>query len=179
MSRRIERYIELVNQVTTSEVINDETIGRILCLDLGEKRIGVAISDETRTIARSYQVFNRSSRAGDFEQIAHIIAENCVNLVVVGLPTLADGGEGDKATWARDYASDLASSIGIPVELWDESYSTADARTSLEFRAITRRRIKDRIDAVAAAFILQSYLDAQELRKRISPDLEDSPDSEI
>ena len=56
MSRRIERYIELVNQVTTSEVINDETIGRILCLDLGEKRIGVAISDETRTIARSYQV---------------------------------------------------------------------------------------------------------------------------
>ncbi len=179
MSRRIERYIELVNQVTTSEVINDETIGRILCLDLGEKRIGVAISDETRTIARSYQVFNRSSRVGDFEQIAHIIAENCVNLVVVGLPTLADGGEGDKATWARDYASDLASSIGIPVELWDESYSTADARTSLEFRAITRRRIKDRIDAVAAAFILQSYLDAQELRKRISPDLEDSPDSEI
>ena len=179
MGRRIERYIKLVNQATTNEVINEDTTGRILCLDLGEKRIGVAISDETRTIARSYQVFNRSSRAFDFEQIAHIIAENCVNLVVVGLPTLADGGEGDKATWTRDYASDLASSIGIPVELWDESYSTVDARTSLGSRGIPKRRKKDRIDAVAAAFILQSYLDAQELRKRISPDLEDSPDSEI
>lgn len=150
-----------------------------MCLDLGEKRIGVALSDESRSIARSYLIFKRSSRAVDFEKIAHIISENNVNQVVVGLPTLADGGEGAKAAWARDYASDLANYIRIPVELWDESYSTVDATTSLRQRGITNRRKKERIDAVAAAFILQSYLDAQESSRQISPDLEDSPDPNI
>lgn len=158
---------------------NYEPIGRILCLDLGEKRIGVAMSDETRTIARSHLVIDRSSRAVDFEQIAGIVAENGVNLVVVGLPTLAEGGEGDKAAWARDYASDLASSIGIPVELWDESYSTVDTMASLRLRGIAKGRKKVLIDAVAAAFILQSYLDAQESSGRLLPDLEDPPEANI
>lgn len=157
----------------------DEPTGRILCLDLGEKRIGVAMSDETRTIARSYLVFERSSRAVDFKKIADIVAEKGVNLVVVGLPTLAEGGEGDKAAWARDYASELANSIGILVDLWDESYSTVDARESLRLRGIGRRRKKERIDAVAAAFILQSYLDAQEPSGRISPDRDNSAEANI
>lgn len=147
---------------------------RALCLDLGEKRIGVAISDESRMLARPFLVFKRSSRVEDFEQIAQIAAENNVSQVVVGLPTLAHGGEGVKAAWARDYASDLANSIGIPVDLWDESYSTADARSNLRLRGITTRQIKERLDAVAAAFILQSYLDAQE-----SSDLKDLPGANI
>ena len=157
----------------------DELSGRVLCLDLGEKRIGVALSDETRTIAQSHLVFERGSRASDFEQIAGIVDEKDVRLVIVGLPTLADGGEGEKAAWARDYASDLEDSIGIPVELWDESYSTVDAQESLRLRGISRRRKKKRIDAVAAAFILQSYLDAQESTRQISLDPGDSPEANI
>jgi putative Holliday junction resolvase len=160
-------------------VSNDELSGRILCLDLGEKRIGVALSDETRTIARSYLVFERSSRANDFKRIAGIAEQKGVSLVIVGLPTLADGGEGEKAAWARDYAFDLAGSIGIQVELWDESYSTVDAQENLRLRGTSRRRKKELIDAVAAAFILQSYLDAQASSWQKSPDPEDSAEAKI
>lgn len=158
---------------------NDDFSGRILCLDLGEKRIGVALSDETRTIARSHLVFERSSRANDFEQIARNVEQEDVQLVIVGLPTLANGGEGEKAAWARDYASDLADFIGIPVELWDESFSTIDAQENLRLRGFSGRRKKELIDAVAAAFILQSYLDAKKPTRQLSPDPEDSPGAEI
>lgn len=158
---------------------NDGLSGRILCLDLGEKRIGVALSDETQTIARSHLVFERSSRVNDFEQIARIVDQEEVQLVIVGLPTLANGGEGEKAAWARDYASALADFVEIPVGLWDESFSTVDAQENLRLRGLSRRRKKQRLDAVAAAFILQSYLDAQKPSRQLSPDPEESPGTEI
>lgn len=133
---------------------------RIMALDLGEKRIGVALCDETKTIARSFGVIQRTSRAADFKKLKQILKENDVNLVIVGLPTLASGGEGTKAAWARSYAGDLADQCDIDVELWDESYSTVDAIASLRSRGIRGNRQRQKIDAVAAAFILQSYLDA-------------------
>jgi putative Holliday junction resolvase len=133
---------------------------RILALDLGEKRIGVALSDETQTIARSYTVFQRSSRSADFRTIGQIIKENNVELVIVGLPTLPSGEEGSKAAWARNYGQDLATQSQVKVELWDESLSTVDAIDSLRDRGVIGRRQRKRVDAVAAAFILQSFLDA-------------------
>jgi putative Holliday junction resolvase len=133
---------------------------RILALDLGEKRIGVALSDETRTIARSYTVFKRTSRSADFNKIGQMIEEHNINLLVVGLPTLPSGEEGSKAAWARSYAQDLAIQCHISVELWDESFSTVDAINSLRERHVSASRKRKRIDAVAAAFILQSYMDA-------------------
>jgi putative Holliday junction resolvase len=137
---------------------------RILALDLGEKRIGVALSDETRTIARSYAIIKRTSRSADFDKIGQMIEEHDVNLLVVGLPTLASGEEGSKAAWARSYAQDLAIQCHIRVELWDESFSTVDAIKSLRERNVSSGRQRKRIDAVAAAFILQSYMDALEHR---------------
>ena len=133
---------------------------RILALDLGEKRIGVALSDETRTIARSYTVIKRTSRSADFKKIGQMIEQHDVNLLVVGLPTLPSGEEGSKAAWARSYAQDLAIQCHISVELWDESFSTVDAINSLRERNVSGSRQRKRIDAVAAAFILQSYMDA-------------------
>lgn len=134
---------------------------RILALDLGEKRIGVAVSDETRTLARSWVVIKRSSRLADFEKIKQIVDELAVTLVIVGLPLLPSGEEGNKAAWARDYATGLAEYTGCPVQLWDESYSTVDAAESLRARGIKGHQQRQRIDAAAAAFILQSFLDAQ------------------
>ncbi len=133
---------------------------RILALDLGEKRIGVALSDETQTIARSYTVFQRTSRSADFKKIGQIIEEHDVHLLVVGLPTLSSGEEGSKAAWARSYAQDLAIQCHVRVELWDESFSTVDAIKSLQERKVSGSRQRQRVDAVAAAFILQSYMDA-------------------
>jgi len=141
---------------------NNSSASRVGALDLGEKRIGVAISDDTQTIARSYTVFERSSRKADFEKIETIIEENHIKLIIVGLPTLSSGKEGSKAKWARDYANDLEARGKVKVELWDESFSTVDAQNSLRERKINRGRRQKQIDAVAAAFILQSYLDARD-----------------
>ena len=138
-----------------------EIKGRVLALDLGEKRIGVAVSDATRLIAKSLQVFRRKSRREDFAHIAHLIGEQQAKLLVVGLPVPLSGVEGEKAAWVRNYTAELEEHVNIPVTFWDEALTTVQAYESLRLRGKQAWQVKDRIDAVAAAFILQSYLDAQ------------------
>ncbi|UCG25092.1 MAG: Holliday junction resolvase RuvX [Chloroflexota bacterium] len=149
-----------MNDPAPIPIENDSDEGRILALDLGEKRIGVAVSDETRTIARSVAVVNRQARRADFRRINELVEQHKVSLLVVGLPLLASGEEGDKAAWVRDYASDLQRNLGLDLKFWDESFTTVKAEASLRERGIRGRRRRQRVDAVAAAFILQSYLDA-------------------
>jgi putative holliday junction resolvase len=134
--------------------------GRILALDLGEKRIGLALSDESRILARSFAVLKRGSRLADFEKISRIVDEQVVNLIVVGLPVLLSGQEGAKAAWVRDYAAELAQRLGIDLVFWDESFSTVAAERSLRARGKRGQKQRQWVDAVAAAMILQSYLDA-------------------
>jgi len=141
--------------------MTDFTIkGRVLALDLGEKRIGVAVSDPTRTIAKSLTVLNRKSRKEDCERIARLIDEQQANLLVVGLPIPLNGVEGEKAAWVRDYTAVLQQHIAIPAEFWDEAMTTVQAYDSMRQRGKRAKQAKERIDAVAAAFILQSYLDS-------------------
>jgi putative holliday junction resolvase len=135
--------------------------GRVLALDLGEKRIGVAVSDATRLIAQALTVFNRTSRRDDFATIGRFLAEQQANLLVMGLPVRLDGTEGDKAAWVRDYAADLQQHIAVPIVFWDEAFTTKEAEASLRARGKKGRQIRQHVDAAAAAFILQSYLDAQ------------------
>lgn len=130
-----------------------------MALDLGEKRIGVAVSDETALIARSYTVFKRSSRSADFEQIGRLIDQEDISLLIIGLPIPLSGEEGAKAAWVRDYGAELAQQLEIEVEFWDESLSTVAAENSLRERGIHGKKRRSQVDAVAAAFILQSYLD--------------------
>ncbi|MDX1613889.1 MAG: Holliday junction resolvase RuvX [Candidatus Promineifilaceae bacterium] len=134
--------------------------GRVLALDLGDRRIGVALSDESRMLARGLDVFERTSRQADFEYIGRLVDEHDVSLIIVGLPTLPSGEEGSRAVWARDYAADLDRAVPADVCMWDESFSTQDAQASLRARGKSRRQRKRRLDAVAAAFILQSFLDS-------------------
>ena len=131
-----------------------------MALDLGEKRIGVAISDVTRTIAKAYGVLSRKSRMEDYQRYAKIIADQKATLLVMGLPVPLSGVEGQRAAWVRDYTFELAQHIDIPIEYWDESYSTKQAEASLRARGKRGKKVKERVDAVAAAFILQGYLDA-------------------
>lgn len=133
---------------------------RIMALDLGEKRIGVALSDETQLIARSYTVIERTSRDADYRQIAEIVSGEDVGFLVVGLPVQLDGQEGQIAAWVRDYTQELAQRLGIGYTFWDESFTTKQASTSMRERGTRAREQRDWIDAVAAAFILQDYLDA-------------------
>lgn len=135
--------------------------GRVMALDLGEKRIGVALSDPTRTIASPHSVMKRTSRADDFGRYATLIEEQAVNLVVIGLPITLGGQEGQRAAWVRDYGEDLSHHIDVPIEFWDESLTTVAATAALHAQGRRGQKVKERVDAVAATLILQSYLGAQ------------------
>lgn len=133
-----------------------------MALDLGEKRIGVALSDATRTIASPHSVVKRASRAADFAHYSRLIAEHGVTLLVIGLPITLGGQEGQRAAWVRDYAAGLAQHVAAPITFWDESLTTVEATAALHAQGRRGKKAKERVDAVAAALILQSFLDAQQ-----------------
>lgn len=143
-----------------------EFAGRLLALDVGERRIGIAISDETQTLARSLTVLHRRSKVQDFEALTRLIREHRVRAVVVGLPLSQDGSEGLQARRIRRYADAMAETLAAqgletPMVFFDETLSTA---TAAEWMIASGRKRRDRrqdIDAVAAAVILQGYLDRQ------------------
>lgn len=151
----------------STDLISTSLPGPILTIDLGEKRIGLAVSDAGRMIARSYGMFKRTSRQADFARYRAVIAEQRVTLVVMGLPLRLDGTDSSTTAWVRHYTAELAENISVPVEFWDESYSSQQAEASLSARGIRAKRQKERLDAAAAAFILQSYLDAHRERLEI------------
>lgn len=137
--------------------------GVVLALDIGEKRIGVAVSDPNRIIARPLTVIQRASRVQDFAAIARLAQEHNAALILCGYPLSLDGSEGPQGQRIRRYAEALAQSLATPVELWDETYSTTEADSIMQ---TTRKRMtpQDRrkwIDAVAAAVILQSFLESR------------------
>jgi putative holliday junction resolvase len=138
----------------------DLPAGRLLALDLGEARIGVAVSDEQGILARPLTVVRRhATRAADFAALSQIIVEQRAVGVLAGLPLGADGQWGPQAKWVRRYAGKMAAALAVPVALWDESYSTADAQEILR-----QSGSRAAIDAAAAAVILRSYLDARRVR---------------
>lgn len=134
---------------------------RVLGLDLGSKRIGVAVSDRSGTIASPLTVLARGkSQAEDHRRVAEILLEEEAEAIVVGLPLNMDGTEGRAATGARAECARLATVVKVPVLLHDERLTTVEAdRAMMEFRmrAEARRRL---VDKVAAAVMLQSWLDA-------------------
>ena len=135
---------------------------RALGIDLGSKRIGIAVSDRSGTIASPLTVVQRSgSKRRDHEAIARLVTEEEAELVVVGLPLNMDGSRGPAAAAADDEARALATVVGVPVVTIDERRTTVTAEQVLAQRGV---RAKDRravIDQVAAAVILQHYLDSQ------------------
>jgi putative Holliday junction resolvase len=136
---------------------------RVLGLDMGERRVGVAISDPTGTVARPLQTLVRGSRVEDFAAIAGLVAEYDVGLVVVGRPLSLDGTEGPQARRVARYVEALAARLPIHVVLWDERFTTVAAQEILRQSRGKKKRRQARsageVDAVAAAVILQSYLD--------------------
>ena len=136
--------------------------GRVLGIDLGTRRVGVAVSDPDRAVASPDQVIQRS---GDPERdrraIAAVAAEWEATLLVVGLPLSLDGSDGPAATAARIEAGKLAEATGLPVETYDERFTTVSAQRSLDeqnVRGPDRRKV---IDMVAAAVLLQAWLDSR------------------
>jgi putative Holliday junction resolvase len=133
---------------------------RVLALDLGSKRIGVAVSDLTGTIASPRTVLARSrSRRQDHERIAALVREEEADLVVVGLPISLSGAEGPAARAARTEAEALATLIAVPLETFDERLTTVTAERALAEAGVRGPARRQVVDKVAAAVILQSFLD--------------------
>lgn len=137
--------------------------GRVLGVDVGSVRVGLALSDETRTLASPFVTLPRTGR-DLWQRVAEEIARLDVRLVVIGLPRTLDGGEGQAADDARGFAGELAQRTKAPVEFWDERFTTALAERHLIAAGLRRRRRRLAIDAAAAALMLQSWLDARPAR---------------
>ncbi len=134
---------------------------RVLALDVGERRIGVAISDETRTLARPLKTIVRGSLEDDLKELTSLLSEYKVDEFVVGYPRSLAGGAGPQALLVKHYAEQLAAALPVDIILWDERYSTVEATERLMAAGRRRRGDKGQIDAAAAAVILQDYLDTQ------------------
>lgn len=134
---------------------------RVLGIDLGTRRIGVALSDATGTIASPHSVIERGSdRTADHARIAAAVADSEAQLVVVGLPRSLSGRDGPAAKTVRAEVAQLGARLPVKIELWDERMSTVSANRALIEGGVRRRARRDSVDKVAAAVILQSWLDA-------------------
>ena len=134
---------------------------RLLGIDMGEKRIGIAVSDPGGVIARSAGHIERGAQAETLERFRALAAEHEAGEIVVGLPLNMNGSEGPSARAAREFAESLRRVLGIPVALWDKRLTTAEADSLMKSAGLSRRARAARIDGIAAQRILQSYLDCR------------------
>jgi putative Holliday junction resolvase len=135
---------------------------RILALDLGARRIGLALSDERGVTARGLRTLHRSSKRQALAAVARLAAEQGVGLILVGHPLRLSGEEGPEALRARRFAEELAERTGLPVKLLDERFTTVQARRVLrECGVRLRKQAQPVVDRVAAVLLLEAYLDAR------------------
>ncbi len=132
---------------------------RILALDHGTKRIGVAVSDELRWIAQPLETFERRSLDADIAHIQHLVRTYEVGTVVMGVPLRLDGKVGTAAQAINRFVECLAQTLDVPVVTWDERLTTRSAEQLLVAADVSRKKRKGAVDRVAAALLLQSYLE--------------------
>ena len=141
--------------------------GRILGVDWGEVRIGLALSDETQTLASPLETLvRRRGKRFPMGRLLELVAAHGPVGVVVGLPLTPEGGEGASAGESRALATSVGRRTDLPVELWDERLSTARALRLVREQEGTTRGRRDEVDALAAAVLLQGFLDRRRIGER-------------
>lgn len=137
-----------------------EKTGRVAGIDFGTVRIGIAVSDAGRSIASPLENYTRRSPEQDARRFRQIAADEQVGLFVVGLPVHLDGRESQKSLEARQFGQWLAEVTGVPVEFYDERFTTAEAEEILLGAELTSKRRKKRRDMLAAQIMLAAYLES-------------------
>ena len=132
---------------------------RLLGLDVGDKTIGVALSDESATLASGLHTIRRTGLKRDLHELAGLAQDREVGTVVVGLPRSLDGSEGPQARKVLAFVEALKRAVEVPVVTWDERFTTVAAENALIEGGVSRGRRKGLVDKVAAVLILQNYLD--------------------
>jgi putative Holliday junction resolvase len=138
--------------------------GRVLALDVGRRRIGIAISDELGVTAQGLQTLDRASLREDLAALRRLAADRGVGLVLVGNPVHMSGREGRQSEWVRGFAEALHQQTGIPVKLWDERLTTVEAQRVLRDSGISIEKRARAVDRLSAVILLQSYLDSLALQ---------------
>jgi putative Holliday junction resolvase len=132
---------------------------RILAIDHGTKRVGLALSDETGTIAQPLQFLPAEPAAKLLDSLKEIVAGRKVEEIVVGIPRNMNGTYGPAAEKAGEFVAALKQAVTVPVHTWDERLTTVQAQRALIETGMRRDKRKERVDQTAAAILLQSYLD--------------------
>jgi len=140
---------------------------RILSLDFGEKRIGVAVSDSLNIIAQSVGTIERKGIKNDLKKIAELVKEYEAGKMIVGLPLNMDGTEGKSASRAIDFVNELKKEMQIEVEMLDERLTTAQGERVFLEADMSRKKRKQNLDKIAAQLILQNYLDSHVQKNRM------------
>ena len=138
--------------------------GRILGLDVGARRIGIAVSDGLGMTAQGLETLHRRNRRYDLDELRRVIREYEIREIVVGNPLRMSGEVGRQAEKMATFAAQIEHAFDLPVHLWDERLTTAEAHRLLDETEIRNRRRKEVIDKMAAVLILQSFLDARAAR---------------
>ena len=133
---------------------------RILALDLGKKRIGLAISDPLGITAQGMPNLNRTNKRSDLAALHQLIREREVGLILLGNPINMRGSEGRQSGWVREFAGDLETRTGLPVKLWDERLTSVEAGRVLRSSGISIEKRAAAVDRLSAVILLQSYLDS-------------------
>jgi len=134
---------------------------RILALDHGTKRIGVAVSDEMKVIATPLEYIPAEPIVAFFDRLRKVIEEKQVSLILVGLPRNMDGTFGPAAQKVQAFVTELQKAVQVPIKTWDERLTSVQANKLLIAGGVRRESRKEKVDKMAAAILLQSYLDSQ------------------
>ena len=134
---------------------------RIMALDIGDRTIGVACSDEGLILASPVETIQRRGPKADSLRVKALVAERGVSRVIAGLPLTLRGEEGPQSAKVMEFVLGLRQRLQVPVEMWDERLSTREAERTLIAADLSRARRKEVIDQMAAVLILQTYLDAR------------------
>jgi len=149
----------MVYNVIEEFIENIGVEGALMGLDLGEKTIGVAVSDTRQTIATGIKTIKRTKFQQDLTILTQVIVGRDIKGVILGLPKNMNGSEGPKCQSTRAFAKNISLTVPLPITFWDERLSTVAAERSLIEANASRRRRAEVIDYVAASFILQGVLD--------------------
>ena len=137
--------------------------GRVLALDLGKRRIGLALSDALGITAQGLETLERTNIRADLARLKQIISEYNVSRILIGYPLHMGGQEGRQAEHAREFGARLQTATGLPVEFWDERLTTVEAQRVLRQSGISIEKRAKAVDRLAAVILLESYLDSHRL----------------
>jgi putative holliday junction resolvase len=134
---------------------------RVLAIDHGTKRMGIALSDETATIAQPLEFIPAEPFTDFLARLKQLIVDKQVDQILVGMPRNMDGSYGPAALKVQEFVAVLKDTIAVPIKTWDERLTSAQANRMLIQAEVRRDKRKQRVDAAAAAILLQSYLDSR------------------